>query len=198
MNEFLTTEKIDEVVSVIKKEKINQPKVGIILGSGLGGLAAAVEEAKQFPFGILPHWPVSTVQGHQGHLVFGNLENQPVVVMQGRCHYYEGYSMATIGLPVRVMQRLGIEILIVTNAAGAVNPDFNPGELMLIIDHLNLVGIAGLNPLRGPNLDEFGPRFPDMSQPYDKKLCDIARQISRRSNITLNEGVYASVAGPLF
>lgn len=198
MNEFLTTEKIDEVVSVIKKEKINQPKVGIILGSGLGGLAAAVEEAKQFPFGILPHWPVSTVQGHQGHLVFGNLENQPVVVMQGRCHYYEGYSMATIGLPVRVMQRLGIEILIVTNAAGAVNPDFNPGELMLIIDHLNLVGIAGLNPLRGPNLDEFGPRFPDMSQPYDKKLCDIARQISRRSNITLNEGVYASVAGPSF
>jgi purine-nucleoside phosphorylase len=106
--------------------------------------------------------------------------------------------MPTIGLPVRVMQRFGIEILIVTNAAGAVNPDFNPGELMLIIDHLNLIGMAGLNPLRGPNLDEFGPRFPDMSQPYDRKLCEIARQISRRSNITLNEGVYASLAGPSF
>ncbi len=198
MDEYLTIEKIDQVVGVIKKEKINQPRVGIILGSGLGGLAAAVEAATYIPFGKLPGWPVSTVQGHQGQLVFGRLENQPVVVMQGRSHYYEGYSMSMIGLPVRVMQRLGIKIMIVTNAAGAVNPDFNPGELMLITDHLNLIGMAGLNPLRGPNLAEFGPRFPDMSQPYDRKLCEIARQTAKQSNIILNEGVYASLAGPSF
>lgn len=198
MTEYLTIEKIDQVVGVIKKEKINQPQVGIILGSGLGGLAAAVESPTYIPFGKLPGWPVSTVQGHQGQLVFGTLENQPVVVMQGRSHYYEGYSMPMIGLPVRVMQRLGIKIMIVTNAAGAVNPDFNPGELMLITDHLNLIGMAGLNPLRGPNLDEFGPRFPDMSQPYDNKLCEIARQTAKQSSIILNEGVYASLAGPSF
>jgi purine-nucleoside phosphorylase len=138
------------------------------------------------------------VLGHQGQLVFGVLEKQQVVVMQGRSHYYEGYSMSRIGLPVRVMQRLGIEIMIVTNAAGGVNPNFMPGELMLITDHLNLIGMAGLNPLRGPNLDEFGPRFPDMSQPYDLELCNIARDVARQNNIVLNEGVYASLAGPSF
>ncbi len=172
--------------------------MGIILGSGLGEFARTVEGATHIPFGKLPYWPVSTVHGHQGQLVFGNLEDQPVVIMQGRSHYYEGYSMSIIGLPVRVMQRLGIEILIVTNAAGAVNPDFSAGELMLITDHLNLIGMAGLNPLRGPNLDELGPRFPDMSQPYDRELCEIARQVAKQAQIRLNEGVYASLAGPSF
>ena len=198
MDDYLTIDQINEVVGVIRKEVTNQPRVGIILGSGLGGLAAAVEQATLIPFGKLPHWPVSTVQGHQGQLVLGALEKQQVVVMQGRSHYYEGYSMTRIGLPVRVMQRLGIEIMIVTNAAGGVNPNFMPGELMLITDHLNLIGMAGLNPLRGPNLDEFGPRFPDMSQPYDLELCNIAREVARQTNIVLNEGVYASLAGPSF
>lgn len=198
MDDYLTIDQIDEVVSEIKKEISNQPRVGIILGSGLGRLAAAVEKATLIPFGKLPHWPVSTVLGHQGQLVFGVLEKQQVVVMQGRSHYYEGYSMSRIGLPVRVMQRLGIEIMIVTNAAGGVNPNFMPGELMLITDHLNLIGMAGLNPLRGPNLDEFGPRFPDMSQPYDLELCTKAREVARQNNIVLNEGVYASLAGPSF
>ncbi|HSQ27916.1 MAG TPA: purine-nucleoside phosphorylase [Anaerolineales bacterium] len=198
MDDYLTIDQIDEVVGVIRNVITNQPRVGIILGSGLGGLAAAVGEATLIPFGKLPHWPVSTVQGHQGQLVLGTLEEQQVVVMQGRSHYYEGYSMSRIGMPVRVMQRLGIEIMIVTNAAGGVNPNFIPGELMLITDHLNLIGMAGLNPLRGPNLDEFGPRFPDMSQPYDLELCRMAREVARQTNIVLNEGVYASLAGPSF
>jgi purine-nucleoside phosphorylase len=118
--------------------------------------------------------------------------------MQGRVHYYEGYSMPTVGLPVRVMVRLGIEILIVTNAAGAVNPDFEPGDLMLITDHLNLIGMAGLNPLRGPNLEELGPRFPDMSQPYDRQLADLAREVAVQNDIHLQEGVYVCLAGPSF
>ena len=120
------------------------------------------------------------------------------MVMQGRAHYYEGYSMAQFGLPVRVMQRLGVQTLIVTNAAGAVNPDFSPGDLMLITDHLNLLGMAGPNPLRGPNLDELGPRFPDMSRAYDRELCDLARQVASQNDIILQEGVYICLAGPSF
>jgi purine-nucleoside phosphorylase len=157
-----------------------------------------VEQAQYVSYAELPGWPVSTVHGHQGRLVIGKLEGQAVIVMQGRAHYYEGYSMQQIGLPVRVMQRLGIQTLIVTNAAGAVNPNFQPGELMLITDHLNLIGMAGLNPLRGPNLDEFGPRFPDMSQPYDRPLCTLARRVAQEEALTLHEGVYASLAGPSF
>ncbi len=118
--------------------------------------------------------------------------------MQGRIHYYEGYDMAQVTLPVRVMQRLGIEILIVTNAAGAINPDFEPGDVMLITDHLNLAGMAGLNPLIGPNLDEFGPRFPDMSQAYDRELCEMARKVAREKNVLLHEGVYVGLSGPSF
>ncbi len=198
MSEFFTLEQYDQAADAIRSRISSRPRVGIILGSGLGGLSEAVESATSIPFGDLPLWPVSTVPGHQGRLVIGQLESQPVMVMQGRSHYYEGYSMAQIGLPVRVMQRLGVEILIVTNAAGGVNPDFSPGELMLITDHLNLIGMAGLNPLRGPNLDELGPRFPDMSQPYDRNLCNLARRAAAAGNIKLNEGVYASLAGPSF
>jgi purine-nucleoside phosphorylase len=138
------------------------------------------------------------VEGHTGQLVLGILEGKPVVVMQGRAHYYEGYSMPQIGLPVRVMQRLGIEAFIVTNAAGGVNPDFVPGDVMLITDQINLIGMAGATPLRGPNLDEFGPRFPDMGQPYDNKLGDLARGIAAEAGINLQEGVYVSLAGPSF
>jgi purine-nucleoside phosphorylase len=138
------------------------------------------------------------VVGHSGQLVSGRLESQPVLVMQGRTHFYEGYSMAQITLPVRAMQRLGIEILLITNAAGGINPDFKPGELMLITDHLNLVGMAGFSPLRGPNLDAFGPRFPDMSQAYDRSLGELARREAQAAGISLNAGVYAGLAGPSF
>jgi len=168
------------------------------LGSGLGALAQAVEEAVVIPYPLIPHWPVSTVEGHQGELVVGLLEGKPVLVMRGRAHFYEGYSMQRVTFPVRVMQRMDIQVLIVTNAAGAVNQDFAPGDLMLITDHLNLVGMAGNSPLRGPNLDEFGPRFPDMGQAYDRSLCQAARQAAAEASIALREGVYACLAGPSF
>jgi purine-nucleoside phosphorylase len=138
------------------------------------------------------------VHGHAGKLVIGNLENQAVIVMQGRAHYYEGYSMAQIGLPVRVMQRLGVELLIVTNAAGAINPEYAPGDVMFISDHIALIGMTGNNPLRGPNLDELGPRFPDMSQAYDRKLLDKALAIAEKNNIKPNKGVYVGLSGPSF
>ena len=138
------------------------------------------------------------IQVPPGQLVLGELEGQPVFVMQGRVHYYEGYSMGQVTLPVRVMQRLGLEIMIVTNAAGGVNPDFVPGDVMLITDNLNLMGMSGLNPLMGPNLDELGPRFPDMSQAYDKELCAVARKVSKEHGINLREGVYCGLSGPSF
>jgi len=191
-------EQIDEVVKVIRARISYRPRVSIILGSGLNGLAESVEQPVIIPFGDLPHFPVSTVMGHAGRLVIGKLEEQNVFVMQGRIHFYEGYSMAQVTLPVRVMQRLGVEILIVTNAAGGVNPVFVPGDVMLITDNLNLVGMTGQNPLIGPNLDEFGPRFPDMSRAYDRELCDLARKIAGQENITLHEGVYAGLSGPSF
>jgi purine-nucleoside phosphorylase len=170
----------------------------MILGSGLGSLAEIIEKPETVPFSDIPFWPVSTVVGHVGRLVIGSLLGRDVMVMQGRSHYYEGYSMPLIGFPVRVMQRLGIETLIVTNAAGAVNPSYEPGDLMLIIDHLNLIGMAGLNPLRGPNLDEFGPRFPDMSRAYNRDLIEVARRCAKETQLTLHEGVYACLAGPSF
>lgn len=198
MSEFISLEQIDRTVETIKDRTDIQPKVGMILGSGLGSLAEVVENAVSIPYQDLPPWPVSTVEGHQGRLVIGLLENQAVLVMQGRSHYYEGYSMPQIGFPVRVMQRLGTEILIVTNAAGAVNPDFEPGEVMLITDHLNLLGMAGESPLRGPNLDEIGPRFPDMGFAYDRELGEISRQVAKENGIALQEGVYVCLAGPSF
>lgn len=198
MDNYLTLEQIDQTVTAIRGRVDSHPRVGIILGSGLGPLAKSVESATLVPFQDLPFWPVSTVPGHQGRLVIGNLEGQQVLVMQGRAHFYEGYDMSQVGLPVRVMQRLGIQVLIVTNAAGAVNPDFNPGDLMLITDHLNLIGMAGNSPLRGPNLDEFGPRFPDMSRAYDLELCNIARQVAAENQVLLHQGIYVCLAGPSF
>jgi purine-nucleoside phosphorylase len=198
MSETISLEQIDGIATLIRSRTSYRPRVGLILGSGLGTLAATVEEASIIPFQELPGWPLSTVPGHQGYLVFGRLEGQVVMVMQGRVHYYEGYSMAQVALPVRVMQRLGIETLVVTNAAGAVNPAYEPGDLMLITDHVNLIGMAGLNPLRGPNLDVFGPRFPDMSQPYDRLLNSIAREVAQTENLLLHEGIYVSLAGPSF
>ena len=198
MSEFITLAQIDQIAELIRNRTSVKPKIGIILGSGLGSLAENMDLAAIIPYKELPDWPVSTVAGHQGRLLLGTLENQNILMMQGRAHYYEGYSMARVGLPVRVMQRLGIEILIVTNAAGAVNPDFIPGDLMLITDHLNLIGMAGLNPLRGPNLDELGPRFPDMGRAYDRELGSLVRKVAEENSLLLREGVYMCLAGPSF
>ncbi|MFU8826105.1 MAG: purine-nucleoside phosphorylase, partial [Brevefilum sp.] len=175
-----------------------EPTVGMILGSGLGDLAESVEDAVIIPTSQLPHWPISTVPGHKGRLVIGKLEGVSVLVLQGRSHFYEGYSMGQITLPVRVMQRLGCGTLVVTNAAGAINPDYVPGDLMLINDHLNIIGMGGANPLQGPNLEEFGPRFPDMSQPYDRAYLAMARTACEEAGMAYQEGVYASLSGPSF
>ena len=195
---FVPLQEIDEVAAAIRARTSYKPTIGLILGSGLGGLADSIQNPDLIPFHDLPHWPKSTVLGHVGRLVIGEIENQSVLVMQGRIHFYEGYSMSQVTLPVRVMQRLGIETLIVTNAAGAINPDYAPGDLMLITDNLNLVGMMGFNPLIGPNLDELGPRFPDMSQAYDRKLSELARQAAKEANIVFWEGVYAGLSGPSF
>jgi purine-nucleoside phosphorylase len=194
----LTMNEIDRATDAIRDRTSIDPQIGMILGSGLGGLADSVEKGASFSSQEVPGWPKSTVEGHVGRLVFGELEGKSVFVMQGRAHFYEGHPMASVGLPVRVMQRMGVEILIVTNAAGAVHPDFEPGELMLITDHINLLGMAGFSPLYGPNLDEFGPRFPDMSQAYDPELSALAREAAAEGQIPLREGVYICLAGPSF
>jgi purine-nucleoside phosphorylase len=198
MGDFLTIADIEKAAKQVQKKTKHTPRIGLILGSGLGPLAESVEDAEYVPYEEIPGWPVSGVQGHVGRLVMGKLEGQSVVVMQGRTHYYEGYDMPWIGFPVRVMQKLGIETLVITNAAGAVNPSFEPGDLMLITDHLNLIGMAGHNPLRGPNLDDLGPRFPDMSQVYDRELASLARSIAAEEAVGLREGVYCCLAGPSF
>jgi purine-nucleoside phosphorylase len=198
MNPYVTLEQIDEAADAIRSQTSYKPRVGLILGSGLNSLADSVQNADVIPFSDLPNWPVSTVYGHSGRLVIGELEDQPVFVMQGRVHYYEGYSMSQITLPVRVMLRLGLEMMFVTNAAGGINPEFEPGDVMLITDNLNFVGMAGANPLMGPNIDELGPRFPDMSQSYDPDLMATARNVSGDEKIPLREGVYCALSGPSF
>src|SRR5574339_245537 len=198
MTPFVTLEQIDQAADAIRRQTAYQARVGLILGSGLNDLADSVKEPDIIPYAEIPHWPVSTVQGHAGRLVLGELEGQAVFVMQGRIHFYEGYSMSQITLPVRVMLRLGLEMMFVTNAAGGVNPNFVPGDVMLITDNLNLIGMMGANPLMGPNIDELGPRFPDMSQAYDRKLMDLARQVASKEAITLREGIYCALSGPSF
>ena len=198
MSEWITLEQIDQARDVVAGRIHTQPKIGLILGSGLGDLAEQVENADVIPYTQLPNWPQPTIQGHKGRLVVGRLENQPILVMQGRTHYYEGPTMGQITFPIRVMQRLGIEILMITNAAGAIHPDYVPGDVMMLTDHINLVGMTGLNPLRGPNLDVFGERFPDMSQPYDRELQQICRNAARAAGVQLREGVYAWLSGPSF
>jgi purine-nucleoside phosphorylase len=198
MTTHFSINQIDDVVKSLRARSSYRPRLAIILGSGLNELAGAVERPDVIPFGELPNFPISTVAGHAGRVVLGELEKRAVFVMQGRIHFYEGYSMAEVTLPIRVMQRFGVETLIVTNAAGGVNPIFVPGEVMLITDQLNFLGMMGHNPLMGPNYDEIGPRFPDMSQPYDRMLCDLARAVALRQGIDLYEGVYAGLSGPSF
>ena len=200
MSEFFSFSRahFEAAAAAIGERSSLRPRAGLILGSGLNPLAEAVADGVVIPYGEIPHFPVATVEGHVGQLIVGRLEGQAVAVMQGRVHYYEGYSMAEVAFPVRVMQVLGIESLIVTNAAGGLNPEFQAGDVMLITDHINLVGMCGLNPLHGPNLDEFGPRFPDMSEPYDVHLRALAKQVAAEADVPLREGVYICLAGPSF
>lgn len=187
--------KIKEAAEYILKKAKTKPEIGLVLGSGLGAIGDQIENAEFYNYNEIPHFPVSTVEGHAGRLVIGTLEGKPVVAMQGRFHYYEGYGMQEVTFPIRVMKLLGVSKLIVTNAAGAVNESFNPGELMLISDHLNLLGN---NPLIGKNLEEFGPRFKDMSDAYDKELRKKVKEIAKSLNIELREGVYAAMTGPTY
>ncbi|MDA9066992.1 purine-nucleoside phosphorylase [Flavobacteriales bacterium] len=176
------------------KNKINKTcEVGIILGTGLGELANDIETTYSFAYEEIPNFPVSTVEGHSGKLIIGSLGGKTVVALQGRFHYYEGYSMNEVVFPVRVMKFLGIETLIVSNASGGVNPDYEIGEIMIIDDHINLFGD---NPLIGKNMDELGPRFPDMSEPYDKNLIAKAHEIAKNENIKVVQGSYAGLSGP--
>ncbi len=198
MSYFFTMDDFRAAAEVIRRRTTHRPKVGMILGSGLNGLAEAVEGADIVPYAEIPNYPVSTVEGHVGRLVIGTLEGQEVLVMQGRAHFYEGYTMAQVGFPVRVMQVLGIETLIVTNAAGGLNLSYRPGDVMIIRDHINLLGMAGQNPLYGPNIDELGPRFPSMNDAYDPQLRAIAREAALRAGIPHHEGVYICLAGPSF
>lgn len=181
---------------VIRKQINIQPEFGLVLGSGLGQLADEVENPVIINYKDIPGWPLSTVAGHKGRLVIGTLEGKPVLVQQGRAHFYEGYSPAEVTFAVRVMICLGIKTLVVTNAAGGVNKDFRAGDIMLITDHIGTTAFAGHNPLIGPNFDQFGPRFNDMSQAYDRGLAHLAREAAAKNGIKLQEGVYCWFSGP--
>ena len=198
MSDFITMTDIDRAVEAIRSRIDIKPEIGMILGTGLGPLADSIDGATIIPNQEIPCWPISTVQGHKGRLVVGKLEGKNVFILQGRTHFYEGYTMGQTTFSVRVMKRLGCDTLVVTNAAGAINPEFVPGDLMLITDHINLIGMGGANPLFGPNLEEFGVRFPDMSQPYDKELLATAREACDEVGILYREGVYVGLAGPSF
>jgi len=188
-------EKIKETTQFIQNRIKFKPEVGIILGTGLGAIVNEIEITDQIKYSDIPNFPLSTVEGHHGNLIFGILANKNVVAMQGRFHFYEGYSMQDITLPVRVLKQLGISNLIVSNASGGMNPEFEVGDLMIINDHINLFGT---NPLIGKNYEEFGPRFPDMSEAYDKKLIRLALEIATEMGIKVKQGVYAGVTGPTF
>jgi len=186
-------QKAHETASFLKEQGFINPAVGIILGTGLGKLVDEIKIIKKISYSDIPNFPVSTVESHKGVLIYGELEGKIIVAMQGRFHYYEGYSMQQITLPVRVMKLMGIRQLLISNAAGAVNLNYKKGSLMLLDDHISLLPE---NPLTGKNVDEMGPRFPDMSQPYSNHLNEILMQIALEEEITLNKGVYASVPGP--
>lgn len=184
-----------ETINYIQDRLTTMPEVGLVLGSGLGVLAEEIIDPVIIPYEDIPGFPVSTVEGHAGRLIIGELSGVPVMTMQGRFHYYEGYDMQKITFPIRVMQGLDIKTLIVTNAAGGINLTFTPGTIMLITDHINLMGT---NPLIGPNLAQFGPRFPDMTQAYCPRLRAIAQKVAQELGINLREGVYAGLTGPSY
>ncbi len=184
---------IEEAVSHIRTVTDVQPGIGIILGTGLGGLVTDIAVEAVLEYKDIPHFPISTVESHHGKLIFGTLAGKPVVAMQGRFHYYEGYTLKQVTFPVRVMHALGVHTLLISNAVGGLNPVFRRGDVMMIWDHINLIGD---NPLIGPNDDTLGPRFPDMSEPYDNDLMRIAEDVALRQGIALKTGVLVSVAGP--
>ena len=186
-------QQIAQAAEVIRSQWTGKPRVGIILGTGLGSIAGQIETEATIDYSSIPHFPRSTAIGHAGQLVCGRLEGVPVAAMEGRFHAYEGYSHRQITFPVRVMKALGAELLIVSNACGGLNPQFRLGDIMVIEDHINLM--LG-NPLVGPNGDSLGPRFPDMCRPYDQELIDLALEIARRENFAAHKGVYAAVTGP--
>ncbi|MBZ0309254.1 MAG: purine-nucleoside phosphorylase [Anaerolineae bacterium] len=200
MGEFrlYTRADYEAAAALIRSRVTVAPQVGLILGSGLGPLADTVEDAAIISVEDVPKWPQPTVEGHAGRLVVGMLEKKPVLVLQGRVHFYEGHSMQAVVFPIRVMQMLGIHTLIVTNAAGGVNPDFLAGDLMLINDHINFIGMAGNHPLIGPNDESLGVRFLSMTRAYDKSLRDTALKVAAESGQPLKQGVYACIAGPSF
>ena len=183
---------IKETASFISNKTKFNPEIGIILGTGLGGLVSEIEIEHTIPYNEIPNFPVSTVEGHSGRLILGTLGNKNVVAMQGRFHFYEGYTMEKVTFPVRVMKLLGIKNLIVSNASGGVNPDYEVGDLMILEDHICLTP----NPLIGENIDELGPRFPDMSKPYDKNLIKVAEDIAAENNLPVKKGVYVALTGP--
>lgn len=198
MHTHYSVREYDEAAAHINDRLSRKPDIGLILGSGLSPLAAAIENSVAIPYDEIPHFPTSTVEGHAGQLVIGQLAGVQVCAMQGRFHFYEGYTPQQITFPVRVMQRLGVGTLIVTNAAGGLNPSFRAGDLMLIEDHINLVGMAGNHPLYGPNLDEFGLRFPSMTRSYSARLRALLLETAEELGIPVQQGVYAMVAGPSF
>lgn len=189
------TSQLNQAIEFLNDRLKIKPKVGLILGSGLGMLADQINDPVNIPYDEIPGFPVSTVEGHAGQLVAGTLEGKTVLAMQGRFHYYEGYGLDAVTFPVRVMKALGIETLFVTNAAGGVNPSFQPGDLMLITDHINN---TGQNPLIGPNDDNQGVRFPDMSTAYSRSLQALAKEVANELNLTLKEGVYVGNTGPTY
>ena len=184
---------INESLEVIKKSTDENYPVGIILGTGLGGLVKEINVKHEIKYEDLPHFPVSTVESHHGKLIFGTINEKNVVAMQGRFHYYEGYTMQQISYPVRVMKFLGVKTLLISNACGGMNPDYRKGDIMIIKDHINLLGD---NPLIGKNDDELGPRFPDMSEPYNFELINLAEKIANENQIKIQKGVYVAVPGP--
>lgn len=186
-------DQIQEAVRSIRAKVSDSPRIGVILGTGLGGLGEKIEAAHPIPYEEIPHFPRSTVEGHKGQMVFGRIGAKPVAVMEGRFHFYEGYTLAQVTYPVRVMRALGAEILIASNAAGGLNPAFAAGDLMVIQDHINLMGV---NPLIGPNDERLGIRFPDLSGPYDEKLIQLAERIGNAAGFRMHRGVYVGVSGP--
>jgi purine-nucleoside phosphorylase len=185
--------KVNETLKVIRKVTGENYPIGIILGTGLGGLVKEINITHEISYSELPHFPLSTVESHEGKLIFGKLNGKKVVAMQGRFHYYEGYTMQQITYPVRVMKFLGVETLLVSNACGGMNPQYRRGDIMLMSDHINLLGD---NPLIGKNEDELGPRFPDMSEPYSNELTSAAESIANENKIKVQKGVYVAVPGP--
>ena len=188
-------QKISETKAFLESKTKTKPFTGIVLGTGLGNLSTEIDIEISIPYEEIPNFPVSTVEGHSGKLIFGTINNVPVIAMQGRFHYYEGYSLKECTFPIRVMKALGINNLFLSNASGGVNADFEIGDIMLITDHINLLPD---NPLRGKNIDELGPRFPDMSEPYDKELIKDVINIAAKNDIKMQQGVYAALSGPTF